>query len=774
MSIFNTSLGLNVGQIILANPSLSFYQLRPSVSLAAIPKIINATPIGQIAGKSGGVSIQASYQVGDTVLYAWVQDEATDHIVGQALIIGPCPVNYTFSPTTMNTMLNGGMNAWTSGVYGIQETQLQRVPWLHDYNAAGYADFMGGDWAVHGQQSGMLVSDNFIGTRAGGASVILDAIGRRISETSLLRSVNTIGSEDDVCIYNTRIVHVSKHAGKAKDAYGTFVSEGPYGITAASEGSEGEEKDPPKFQVQSLISDALYASEENIVTGKDQVLASDQKRFDGIRTLSSVMGLSLERDSYLSRFQYVGRRLEYEEVDFDSRELADPQKVLENTEKWTKGESVKEEPEFQYKPVPAGEPEDVKEAKTVFTDDLKEHFAADGKAHIRLLPSGGISIMDAWGSEILMEGGNVQISAANNLLRVVGRDEVGVVSGASTTNAKMGIAFGAADGVVEIFGKKGASLASEGKTTIDGNELYEYGHAAAVMTGPTLQFVSKQSDAPKAGKVAGIQLLSKDAPIAIVGQSAMVHGETGASVTSTAAAVAIAGSAAVIGASGVQVTGALILKQESLDLSVPDAETGKPKSISVAGSQASFQCDGQAVIGGTMKVNDSLAVVNTVAASTVAAQNRTGSEHNGIYGSGKQSASPVNGSFISAVSKFSQKAVEKLSESFEKIKEEAIKLHRFGFKLIGDGSVCVSEPKFSALTSGGEATIATMAKDGDNKDTYIYPGDSFWNKDGAFKFPKDPKLARSVVMTSAEPEEKEREGVTSLKLSPPTAKIEGE
>lgn len=175
----NPSLYTDVGQIVLANPHLNFYQLRPSLSISNVPRLINATPLGTMAGRWKGVGTQDSYQVGDSVLYVWVQNVIQDQLANQAFILGKCSPNHTFTATSLNTMFNG-LNIWNCGLYDVQLTQLQRTPYMYDFNSNGFGDIFAGDWSVHGKQTGILVSDEYMGMRSGMASIKLDAFSRRI------------------------------------------------------------------------------------------------------------------------------------------------------------------------------------------------------------------------------------------------------------------------------------------------------------------------------------------------------------------------------------------------------------------------------------------------------------------------------------------------------------------------------------------------------------------------------------------------------------------
>ena len=747
-----------MGQIVLANPHLNFYQLRPSLSISNVPRLINATPLGTMAGRWKGVGTQDSYQVGDSVLYVWVQNVIQDQLANQAFILGKCSPDHTFATTSLNTMFNG-FNIWNCGLYDVQLTQLQRTPYMYDFNSNGFGDIFAGDWSVHGKQTGILVSDEYMGMRSGMASIKLDAFSRRISEASLLRSVNTIGSEEDVKLYNDKIVLMSRFAGKVKDAYGGFVTDNPFAVTSTNTGQEDEKK--PAFQVQNTISDSLYAQEENIVADEDKTLASDQRRFDGIRTISSKTGLSLERDFDLNRYRYEGRRIEFEQLE-EERTIDDPQAVLEKSEKWKKREQ--EPTKFLYTPVPDADPEDVKTPTALFTDELGEHYAANGKAHIRLLPTGGISIMDAWGSEILLEGGNVQISAANNLIRLVGRDEVGIVSGVWSTAAVTGVELGASNGSASMFGKTSAGVASDGTTTLEGNKLYSYGHTSAVTSGSALQFVSRLEGNSNNSNGAGIQFFAEESTITASAGQILMSADTSFTARGNTAAVSLFQTSAVVGAARTQLTGGLLIKNGSFDVSVPDANKEKPDTITIGGGTSYIACDGYAIINDTIKGNGGAVIVGALTANSVSAYRRN--SDGGVFRARSQSSSRLPGSFASSVTNLTKNIANAVSKTYNNIKNSIIRQLRFGFKLSSMGSVCVSEPKFSSMSAGTISITPVSTVDGSDNVTYIYPGESFWMKDGMFSYTE-----RSVIMKSPEDTtEKKRTGAVNIKVSPPTAK----
>ena len=554
----NPSLYTDVGQIVLANPHLNFYQLRPSLSISNVPRLINATSLGTMAGRWKGVGTQDSYQVGDSVLYVWVQDVIHDQLANQAFILGKCSPDHTFAATSLNTMFNG-LNIWNCGLYDVQLTQLQRTPYMYNFNSNGFGDIFAGDWSVHGKQTGILVSDEYMGMRSGMASIKLDAFSRRIAETSLLRSVNTIGSEEDVRLYNDKIVLMSRFAGKVKDAYGSFITDNPFATTSTNTGQGDEKK--PVFQIQNTISDSLYAQEENIVADEDKTLASDQRRFDGIRTISSKTGLSIERDFDLNRYRYDGRRIEFEQLGEEKRTVDDPQAVLEKSAKWKKR---KQEPaKFLYTPVSGANPEDVKKPEAVFTDELGEHYAAKGKAHNAALDCRADFQSWRWhGAPRFcwrVETFKYRPRTSDQTGRVVMRSVL--CPGVWSTAAVTGVELGASNGSASMFGKNG------GRSRIGGHDNAGRGQAVLLRAylgcniRSALQFVSRLEGNSNNSTVPVFSSLRRRAILLRPAGHILMSADTSFTARGNTAAVSLFQTSAVVGAARTQLTGGLLIKK---------------------------------------------------------------------------------------------------------------------------------------------------------------------------------------------------------------------
>ena len=59
------ALSLDTGIVVLANPVLNWYQIRPSITLEEYPQFIDATVLGGQSFSVAGVQQQPTYQVGE-------------------------------------------------------------------------------------------------------------------------------------------------------------------------------------------------------------------------------------------------------------------------------------------------------------------------------------------------------------------------------------------------------------------------------------------------------------------------------------------------------------------------------------------------------------------------------------------------------------------------------------------------------------------------------------------------------------------------------------
>ena len=191
------ALSLDTGIVVLANPVLNWYQIRPSITLEEYPQFIDATVLGGQSFSVAGVQQQPTYQVGERVLYVWLTDTLQQQCIAQAVILGKLDVAQAFRSNTLQSMFHNGLNYRNTEFYDTHRIQYDRASYIRDFSNSGPIDIWSGDWSIHGKQTGLLLSDDYTGLRAGQVAILLNGLDRRLEETSLLRTVNTIGSIED-------------------------------------------------------------------------------------------------------------------------------------------------------------------------------------------------------------------------------------------------------------------------------------------------------------------------------------------------------------------------------------------------------------------------------------------------------------------------------------------------------------------------------------------------------------------------------------------------
>ena len=109
-------------------------------------------------------------------------------------------------------------------------------------------------------------------------------------------------------------------------------------------------------------------------------------------------------------------------------------------------------------------------------ENSREDFKKNKKrrAGLHIMPDGSVIIRDAWGSEIVLSGGNVYINTCGNVISMAHNDTV-VMSGNSTVmKAKSGsVTATAAGGVVELLGGKHVTIVGGHDGGSEGGVLIE-------------------------------------------------------------------------------------------------------------------------------------------------------------------------------------------------------------------------------------------------------------------------------------------------------------
>jgi len=161
-------------------------------------------------------------------------------------------------------------------------------------------------------------------------------------------------------------------------------------------------------------------------------------------------------------------------------------------------------------------------AKSIKEDNLEENVGR--KAGVYCLPSGAIIIRDAWGSEIVMEGGSITISACGNINIQPGRSFVAMAGDDAVVKALKSVDILASDNDVTIHADCNVRIAAGSDDTEDRGSI--------VLESFSKQKVKGSSNKGEEYDGTGIVIKAKDSGVAILADDASVYSKTTTSIVS--------------------------------------------------------------------------------------------------------------------------------------------------------------------------------------------------------------------------------------------------
>jgi hypothetical protein len=120
----------------------------------------------------------------------------------------------------------------------------------------------------------------------------------------------------------------------------------------------------------------------------------------------------------------------------------------------------------------------------------------EGEASLDFNDDGSVKITDAWGSYILLQGGNIQIHAANNIFTIADRDSICITGGVESHRASQDIQMESAEADVKIYAHGILQLGSE-KTNVISKDIISVADNISLVS-TTLQCVAEKD---KPGKI---------------------------------------------------------------------------------------------------------------------------------------------------------------------------------------------------------------------------------------------------------------------------------
>lgn len=727
----DSSLNLRAGRVVYGLPSRKLYCVVPYGKLTTKPVYCTVAGTSSVEGLSSSCSM--SYTAGDDVLY--VSRSEADSAAGMlyGVIISRAPIGILgkdtglLSPTLTNllkTYSEDAENSVENPVSVAIEKLTKSLQLEKEIGDKGFLDSsdssdIPGGFDVGALLAHLKVDATEISAVAGRSKVTLNGVYDMLDIVSPLFRVNTSGNEDRLQLINDEFFHSSKKALSTLGKRGKINS--------------------AEFRYIEELSNYIYGHKEVLLSPDGLDIVSIDKSLDGKLTMSGANGVSLVKTirTAMAKDPLPAPLNVYPDGAIKNKEDID--KVKDDKKIWNNNPTTPDKEPDNLLPLPK-----VGEGYTTATKDKLGNFS-DGLSddenavkyskilsYLDLLPSGGIVIRDAWGSEIRMEGGNIQISAANNLTTIAGRDSLDVCSGVHAINAGKAIQLGSDAESIDIKSANGVNICSDkGSVKLTAKDIACFSEGVNVDCDNTVIVKSKG-------------ILAGGGGIVLNGTTVTVHGSSSLALSSTKSALTLSATAC-LGASSFLVNSNLhVRKTSAKPIEVPDVNGSVSKSTPPTTA-------GQLTVSGNIQTESGIAATSQITSNTAVIAARVSCK-GGFLGVGTIYSSPRavtlnNMSSPAHTPSISATAIKTLIDKYKKIKDKVI----FG---LASKAFCIWQPLFSKKSG---TTKITVVKHDDEH--YIYPGKAFWEKEGMLLY--DRELEQAVGKESSY----KKQGASSLMLN---------
>jgi hypothetical protein len=711
------SIALGTGIIARADAAKKLYKVTLNISpYSELP----AVPVGglnTLTGENGVVSC-TSYAIGDHVLFAHIP-VLSEKQSTVAWILGKIPRTTEYKdnrpdaekwrlfPSIVSDLVANSVN-------NTVNTTLQEDIYLGNYSGVGNfpIDDSSGDFSVGGERTFLNVGDYAVNIITGRSKLLLDSTLGIIKQSSLLYDRFTLGESDRTQYYNGHLIYTRKLNSNPK-------------ILTEHKNSDS------KFPYREQFSDLIYGHREELLDSDGRPLTQLAHNLDGSVILRAANTITLERtvripNHSINKDDSFSVTTPKDAASDNKQTKKEPFKAILNNPDWA-GKGIIDgsdniiETIFDMAGVTSWEApasnSNIKFKNCVVDDNYE---VADGRSGLDILPDGTILIRDAWGSEIRMGHGNVQISAANNLTTISGRDHLSIVSGVSSTSAGNGIELGVSDGNIAVGASNGTIKVASKDVTLSANTYKEHissiRHSKAHITNTEVDIREER-----------IKVLSTTAAHIM-----QINSEEQCTITTKGCGITLANNLISMGATLVDVHGNLAVNKEKYTVEDVVRLDNTTKDLVVPGTQAYILSAGGVITDGVVYSNSSVFACEGCYADLIAAYNapRHKTYGYGIYKltskPGKQKQNNIWKKSCGLKQYFSKDLLNLMKSTFSQTALKSIgaiftRTSR-AFKII--------QPLFSLSGKGKTNTKPATCLDKNGNVSYIYPGKSFWESDG--------------------------------------------
>lgn len=719
----DTSLQLRAGKITYSLPARRLYRVAPYNETSGT--VVYAVPLEAYARGGVGVTHVKNYDVGDDVVFIQGSDSNSASGLMYGIILGVIPIKETRNGSgELSDSLVDGVISGISELSGLDlfgsETLEELVNILQLAELSGYNGFqtplttddLPGDYSISGAKTKIHEDDLTLSLKAGNAGISLNSVYNMIDVISPLFRKMSAGTFEQLFLINDNFFHLAMKGLTTSECY--------------TKGS------PSIFRHVDELSNYIYGKREALLDPEGSEVSSIEQTFDGKVSIEGVNGVCIKKSVRTKKFlKPKDFPIRYRE-DAEIEGLEGLEEIQQNEELWDSVIDTSETEPRILPPPTESEARSIPEYTDGFADGLSDSGIpyVDAEAAIQTLPSGGILIRDIWGSEIRMEGGNIQISAANNLTFVAGRDILSICNGVNATNAGEAVQIGAARRGVDIQGETDVRLSA--KT----------GAVRLMGSATSIESDRLNADTKVTRMKSGYSVIGGDR-IVLNSAELIAHGSS-VNISGSASSLTLA-SGAVIGAHGITINGNVAIRKGGVEVSNIPTVDGTTQNVRTPRGGCSLTVEGTIATTGAIAASEQIVSASGVYGSSMAAY---------TSGLGKLRNRPKKVDISEsdplkyAVSGDND-IIKQTIDYFKELREKVI----FDLK---SKAFSIWKPLFAKFGGGAGISIAT------NKDKdYIYPGASFWEKDGMLSTELDEGVVGGIDYQSS--------GAETLMLNKPNA-----
>ena len=638
------------------------------------------------------------YSINDYVLYARVASTGVQGatVMHSAVILGRAPVFIT-SYSDVTEPRAGQTEHEFTDYYDLLAKLFDRK----NPTAKPDAEFavrnwleerMGGDRVLEGRDVLLRVSDELIQILGKRCGIHVNSVDSSVVIHGITLNASAIGYNERSAIVNDSVVHITRTAGDVSSAYDS-------------------KNDVEDFSREALESDLVYGKITTLYSSDKTPLAQSADLYDGSHRVASTTGLLFEKtDSIVAYSPILPTSIQYDEqiADKPSKDRSAFDRVQQSNS-WKK--MHKREPDKGYLRKP-GDRETADGVK--LTDTTGTQLPGfKGTASWGFLPNGGFIIRDAWGSEIRMCDGDIQISAARNIQYIISQDSVEIVGGVKSSSANQGVELNSGRGNLDINSAQDVNIRGTGNVSMSAG----VGFRAVAAKGVA---VKSETDTVVINGNNIHAVAAQEATL--TGNRAYVAGQADVALASSAAVVRCDRSLTLAGAK-ISALGDLYVS----DSAFPNSTIGNIKVACGKGS-GMIQSTGMLIVDKSITCNSSLSVKGWGYFGSLATADAKEVE-GGLGLSTKLRQSPKAATIASTdtgsgISPTSIGAALAMVGSFTK---DSILATMFTIKA---KIVNLIKPLFVSKHSNTVKIEKAAGVDIEGKTRYIYPGETFWKSSG--------------------------------------------